>query len=72
VEAVAVEKVTAMPESLARLRDQLDRWTAAGIIDAEQAARIESAERNRADAGAEKVVAARCRASPKCSATWAR
>lgn len=45
-----------MPESLAPLRDQLDRWTAAGIIDAGQAARIESAERQRAEQGAEKVV----------------
>src|SRR5215472_16709924 len=33
-----------MSESAPRLRDQLDRWTAAGIIDAGQAARMESAE----------------------------
>lgn len=33
-----------MTESASRLRDQLDRWTAAGIIDAGQAARMESAE----------------------------
>lgn len=38
-------------ESVSRLRDQLDRWTAAGIIDAGQAARMESAEQARAGAG---------------------
>jgi hypothetical protein len=40
-----------MRESEPRLRDQLDRWIAAGIIDAGQAARIESAEQARAGAG---------------------
>lgn len=40
-----------MSESGSRLRDQLDRWTAAGIIDAGQAARMESAEQARAGAG---------------------
>jgi hypothetical protein len=45
------EAVTAMSESMSRLRDQLDRWTAAGIIDAGQAAEMESAERARAGAG---------------------
>jgi hypothetical protein len=33
------------------LRDELDRWTAAGIIDEDQAARMESAERERTGAG---------------------
>jgi hypothetical protein len=48
-------RVTAMRESEPRLRDQLDRWIAAEIIDAGQAARIESAEQAGAavgDAGA--------------------
>jgi hypothetical protein len=36
--------VTEIRESGPRLRDQLDRWTAAGIIDVGQAGRIESAE----------------------------
>lgn len=40
-----------MSESVSRLRDQLDRWTAAGIIDAGQAARLESAEQARAGKG---------------------
>jgi hypothetical protein len=41
-----------MSESSPGLREQLDRWTAAGIIDARQAAKIESAEQARADAAA--------------------
>jgi hypothetical protein len=44
-------------ESKSRLRDELDRWTAAGIIDAGQAARIESAEQ--ALAGGRDAVAGR-------------
>lgn len=36
-----------MPGSVSRLREQLDRWTAAGIIDAAQAERMESAENAR-------------------------
>ncbi len=39
-----------MSESLSRLRHELNRWTEAGIIDADQAARIESTEQARADA----------------------
>lgn len=41
-----------MSESVSRLSDQLDRWTAAGIIDAGQAATMESAEQARVVAGA--------------------
>src|SRR5215472_16123447 len=40
-----------MSESV-RLRDQLDRWTAEGIIDAGQAARLESAEQSRSGTAA--------------------
>jgi hypothetical protein len=49
------ERVSLMTESVTRLRDQLDRWTAAGIIDADQATKIESAEQTHAAAGAEPV-----------------
>ena len=42
-----------MPESVSPLRDHLDRWTAAGIIDGGQATRIESAEQTGAGAGPE-------------------
>src|SRR5215469_341275 len=37
-----------MAESPGALRDQLARWTAAGLIDVEQADRIQAAERERA------------------------
>ncbi len=35
------------PDAAPALREQLDRWTAAGLIDADQASRIESAEQAR-------------------------
>jgi len=55
--------VSAVAESLSGLHGQLDRWTAAGIIDASQAARIESAEQARAGEG-EPTVRARRRGFP--------